>query len=651
MAAKFEYEIRSNDKSKQGTDSARKGLEDLEKSTVNFSKVANLALGAVSFVAITKGISAVAKGMKDVLDAFSIQQQSEIRLAAAVKNNPLLNGDAERRLKDYAVALQRTTTFGDEQIIQQQAILGAMGLTEQQIKDVLDASVNLASTGMMSLESAVKNVSKTFSGMTGELGEAIPDLRELTSEQLKNGEGVKLLQEKYAGFATDLKNTIGGQFTSFTNTLGDFKEAMGAALAPVASPFISFVDTLIGKWTDAINKVIEYNKAVTVPEVDRSLEQQLSIYERLKQDLQFRLTRTQQARQTALSMPGANKESINTLYNTAERNIGMELQSVSMTIRGLQEQMKIAAEETKKQTEELPTAIQEAVAIGTEKGISSSAKNKIKTNNVDFSFRDKKTGAPAFIPPAAGDLGAAMGTMGSAGKVPGLFDKIMGAVGGFADRLGGAIQGLAIFQQLMDPIGIILQGAMNILQPLIEEALKPIFGVLIIIGQALGVLLKPAIDALIPVIQWLAEAFVWFYNNVIMHIGNVIIAITSTIQLAVVTFLNFIIEIINVFAGIFGAKIEPIDTSRLGPQNATYLEEISLQPTAQGGTAWSVMGAGDVAMGNTTTSGGGGASYTAGRTINQTVNIYSEVIAGPGGLRELAIMIRDEIYSAEALGA
>jgi hypothetical protein len=55
-----------------------------------------------------------------------------------------------------------------------------------------------------------------------------------------------------------------------------------------------------------------------------------------------------------------------------------------------------------------------------------------------------------------------------------------------------------------------------------------------------------------------------------------------------------------------------------------------------------------------TTTTSNAASYTAGRTINQTVNIYTTAIAGTDKIltfRELSLLIRDEIYAAEALGA
>jgi hypothetical protein len=48
---------------------------------------------------------------------------------------------------------------------------------------------------------------------------------------------------------------------------------------------------------------------------------------------------------------------------------------------------------------------------------------------------------------------------------------------------------------------------------------------------------------------------------------------------------------------------------------------------------------------------GSPAQYTTGRNITVNIEINTDVIAGPGGIRDLSLLIRDEIRSAEALGA
>ena len=162
--AEVQYRINGKDNTKSATNSAVKSLEKLGKAAQVAGNIFKVALGAKVFKEIYNEIN-------KVTEAFGEQEQAEIRLAAASRNNPLINGAATKSLKEYASALQRTSTFGDEAIIQQEAFLTTLNLSEKQIKDVMQAAVDLASTGMVSLESAVKNISKTYGGMTGELGE------------------------------------------------------------------------------------------------------------------------------------------------------------------------------------------------------------------------------------------------------------------------------------------------------------------------------------------------------------------------------------------------------------------------------------------------------------------------------------------------
>ena len=52
------------------------------------------------------------------------------------------------------------------------------------------------------LDSAMRNLNKTYGGLAGELGETVPELRGLTAEQMKNGAAVKILGERYKGLAS-----------------------------------------------------------------------------------------------------------------------------------------------------------------------------------------------------------------------------------------------------------------------------------------------------------------------------------------------------------------------------------------------------------------------------------------------------------------
>lgn len=159
------------------------------------------------------------------------QQQAEQRLLTALKGRT----DIQQRLIAQAAELQSRSVLGDEVVIGQQAYLASLGMTEEQIGRVIEASAQLSAATEMTLDSAVKNLAKTFGGLTGELGESIPKLKELTVEQLKNGEAVDFILENYKGFAESAAQTALGPLRQLNNVWGDFLEQIGAAMMPFAT--------------------------------------------------------------------------------------------------------------------------------------------------------------------------------------------------------------------------------------------------------------------------------------------------------------------------------------------------------------------------------------------------------------------------------
>ena len=159
------------------------------------------------------------------------QQQAEQRLLTALKGRT----DIQQRLIAQAAELQSRSVLGDEVVIGQQAYLASLGMTEEQIGRVIEASAQLSAATGMTLDSAVKNLAKTFGGLTGELGESIPKLKELTVEQLKNGEAVDFILENYKGFAESAAQTALGPLRQLNNAWGDFLEQIGAAMLPFAT--------------------------------------------------------------------------------------------------------------------------------------------------------------------------------------------------------------------------------------------------------------------------------------------------------------------------------------------------------------------------------------------------------------------------------
>lgn len=187
---------------------------------------------------ITVPLTALAALSVKVADT---QLQAEAKLLNALKGRK----DAQQRLIAQAGELQSRSLLGDEAIIEQQAYLAALGLSERQINDTIEAAAQLSAALGMDLTSAVKNLAKTYGGMTGELGESVPALKSLTKEQLMAGDAIKFVNDNYKGFAETAAQTGAGAVVQLKNKMGDLAEKIGVILLPVMDKLVSVADRLV----------------------------------------------------------------------------------------------------------------------------------------------------------------------------------------------------------------------------------------------------------------------------------------------------------------------------------------------------------------------------------------------------------------------
>lgn len=234
-------------------------LNELKK-RLSKNKTANLVTSlsgiAKAFSLATSGIKKAAAAIKDLNDTALVQIKAETQLEAAAKNNPYLNRENIKQLKSYASELQGIGTIGDEQLLPLMAQLAAAGRTQAEIQDIMSAALDVSASGAMSMESAVKNLNKTFSGLSGELGESVPQIKSLTKEQLQNGEAVKIIARQYEGMAKETAKATGSGI-QLSNAFGDLKEQLGMGFTAIIRPVNVLFTNLITKVGNAIGKVNE----------------------------------------------------------------------------------------------------------------------------------------------------------------------------------------------------------------------------------------------------------------------------------------------------------------------------------------------------------------------------------------------------------
>lgn len=219
-------------------------LRTLEKRVGNFGKGME-RIGSSLSKYVTAPLTALA-GVS--VAAANTQLQAEAKLLNALRGRE----DVQQRLMEQASELQSRSTLGDETIINQQAFLAALGLTETQIRQTIEAAVQLSYATGMELDGAVKNLAKTYSGLTGELGESIPALKQFTAEELKAGDAVAYINENYKGFAEVAASTGGGPVVQLKNQLGDLAEQIGIVLLPTIQKLTEWLSD-ITSWMQSIS--------------------------------------------------------------------------------------------------------------------------------------------------------------------------------------------------------------------------------------------------------------------------------------------------------------------------------------------------------------------------------------------------------------
>lgn len=242
---------------------------DLKKATKNisgFSKSSAASLeglkGSFGTLAKLAGVVAGAFAFKKVVESAAKQEQAVRSLNTALAITGDFTEETSKNFQEFASELQRNSTVGDEVSLSLVGLAKSMGATNHQTKQVIQAAVDLSAVTGESLETSVRNLTKTLGGMKGELGETQPEIRNLTKEQLINGEALDVLAKKYKGSAKELTKTFGGALDQTKNSFGDLLEEIGFLITE--NPVIIKAINLMSKGFNRLGEIVNENKITII---------------------------------------------------------------------------------------------------------------------------------------------------------------------------------------------------------------------------------------------------------------------------------------------------------------------------------------------------------------------------------------------------
>lgn len=197
----------------------------------NFTAGTSRAFRRTVGLALAAGAGIVAAfASRAAIRAASVQADAVNALNSALFQSGEFSEKASKDFQSFASAIQSTTRFGDEAVLQQIAYAKALGISSEETKDLISAATNLSSALGISLDSATRNLVKSYSGLAGELGELVPGLRNLTKEQLEAGGAVDLVAQKFSGFAERDVQTFSGRLQQLSNNFNGLQKSFGFLL-------------------------------------------------------------------------------------------------------------------------------------------------------------------------------------------------------------------------------------------------------------------------------------------------------------------------------------------------------------------------------------------------------------------------------------
>lgn len=255
MASQLEFELNVKSNQLEGA------LDGAAKKSDTLKGALQTALGVFAGGAALKGFELLGDAMnstiqfaKDSVHAYSEQEDALNKLAQSLRAAGSYSANAVDDFSSFAAEMQKASKYGDEVVLSQIAVAKSFGATNSGAKDLVQAAANLGATFGGSLEENVTKLGKTLSGTTGRLAQFIPELKDLTTEQLAAGEAARIVNEKFGGAAANELNTYSGRVVSLSNAFSDMQEEIGGVIANsnILKDAQSVLGGILGDVTQAI---------------------------------------------------------------------------------------------------------------------------------------------------------------------------------------------------------------------------------------------------------------------------------------------------------------------------------------------------------------------------------------------------------------
>ena len=239
-------------------------------------KISAVGKNFIAAGAIATAVSVpIVNGIKDALSAYEVQATAETKLTEIYKTRMGVSDEVAKKTMDLASALQKEGVIGDEVTISGAQQLATFAKYPGTVDKLLPAMDNLLAQqkGVNATTDDAVNIGnlmgKVLQGQTGALKRVGISFTDAQEEVLKYGTDeekaamlAQVINDNVGNMNEELAKTPSGQMQQLKNTMGDLKEEIGAALAPVLAQLAGYISEKIIPVVERFIKFLQENPVI-----------------------------------------------------------------------------------------------------------------------------------------------------------------------------------------------------------------------------------------------------------------------------------------------------------------------------------------------------------------------------------------------------
>jgi hypothetical protein len=189
-------------------------------------------------------IGGLAVVIGDATKAAIEDAKAQALLAAAIEKNTLAGEANVKAAEAYIEKTMMAAAVADDQLRPALATLVQTTGDLTYSQDLLNTALDISAATGTDLQSVTDAVAKAYAGNTKALGNLVPAVRGLIKDGASLDEIMQALNATVGGAATVAANSAEGQMKRLSLTIGETREAIGAAFLPILEKLLPKLQTL-----------------------------------------------------------------------------------------------------------------------------------------------------------------------------------------------------------------------------------------------------------------------------------------------------------------------------------------------------------------------------------------------------------------------